>query len=264
MRRLLLAGLALVVCVLTGCSLQSVPLPGVVSGPTYPVTVEFRSALGLPVQASVKRDGAIIGEVTRITTKNYLARVEMAISTDVKLPTGEQAQIRFSSPMGEAFIELSDPTTTRAVSTGTLNPGDVIPVSATEDSASVTDLLASVSTLITGGAFADMKVVIDQLNVALTGRSDTVHSLLARFDASLATMNAHTAEFDSALDRLAVFSRQLARDNDLLADSLTTMTPAIHTLAEQRQDLLTLAGELRRSHASGPGRSSRAAPRCSR
>jgi phospholipid/cholesterol/gamma-HCH transport system substrate-binding protein len=255
MRRLLIVlGCAMAAAVtLSGCaSLQSVPLPSVISGPTYPVTVEFHSALGLPVQASVKRDGAIIGEVTTITTKDYLARVEMAITTDVELPAGERAQIRFSSPMGEAFIELSDPTSAEGTPISTpLESGDTIPVAATEDSASVTDLLASVSTLITGGAFADMKVIVDQLNIALTGRSDTVHQLLARFDSTLATMNAHTDEFDTALNRLTIVSRQLARDNALLASSLTTMTPAIHTLTEQRQELLTLATQLRKLSTVG-------------
>jgi phospholipid/cholesterol/gamma-HCH transport system substrate-binding protein len=91
----------------SGCAnatLRDVPMPKVVSGSTYKVTAEFDNVLGLPEQAAVKWDGATIGEVGTITTSDYIARVGLQISDKFTLPSDVKAEIRFGSPMGEAFV----------------------------------------------------------------------------------------------------------------------------------------------------------------
>ena len=184
--------------------LQDVPMPAVVDGPTYELEAVFDSALNLPLQAPVKRDGATIGQVEAIEVDDSQAHVRMQIIESAELPEGSSAEIRLTSPMGTAFVELVDG------DGAPMRPGSVIPASATNQAPDVSDLLSSMSVVVTGGSYADIKTIVDELNVALTGNADDVRRLLHRLDATLGSLQAHTAEFDRALDgmhRLASWPR---------------------------------------------------------
>lgn len=228
----------------TGCgTLRSVPLPGLVSGPTYEIEGVFDNVLGLPHQAAVKMDGATIGEVASIETVDYTARVRMSISEAFTVPADVRAEVRFGSPMGEAFIELADP---EGGDGTTLSPGSVIPLEATSEAPSVGDLLSAASTLITGGSFADMKVIISELNTALRGNGGNIRNLIGKLDGMVTRLNRHTAEFDIALNSMERLGRRLAADRTLLAESLLSLEPAIKSLSSQRRQIFTLMSELRR------------------
>lgn len=234
----------------SGCAhatLRDVPMPGLVTGPKYEVTAVFRNVLGLPEQAAVKLNGATIGEVGRITTKDYLARVSLRIGRDYTLPADVRAEIRFASPMSEAFVELTDP----AGGAGTLAPGGVIPVAATSEAPSIGDLLAATSTLVTGGSFADMKVVITELNTALSGNGENIQDLIDQLDGMVTRLNDHTAEFDASLVAMEALSTDLADDRKLFGEALETMEPAITTLSDQRHEIFALMKELRQLSAVG-------------
>ncbi len=245
-----IAGVLVALVLLGGCgTLRDVPLPGLVSGPTYPISAEFTNALGLPEQAAVRYRGATIGEVTQVHTKDYRAVVGMKISDKVSVPAGVRAEIRFSSPMGEAFVELTAPDD--RAETARLRAGSVIGLDATSQAPSATDLLASVSTLVTGGSFADMKVIIGELNTALSGNAGDVRELVGRLDTTLTHLNQHTARFDRALNALGTVSGQLVGDRALLDRALDDLPPAIATLSRQRDRILALMKRLRELSHSG-------------
>lgn len=242
----LAAGL-LLVGGLSGCAtLRDVPMPGLVSGDTYEATAVFDSALGLPEQAAVKLDGAIVGEVATIETVDYRARVGLRIREQVEVPADVRAELRFASPMGEAFVELSAPPGGGA---GRLTDGGVIET--TSEAPSIADLLSAVSTLVTGGSFADMKVIVTELNTALRGKSGDIRRLLGRLDGMVTRLNDHTAEFDVALASMDRLSRDLAGDRALLGRAMTQLEPAIRTLSSQRDELFRLMAQLRRLSATG-------------
>jgi phospholipid/cholesterol/gamma-HCH transport system substrate-binding protein len=227
-----------------GCAnatLRDVPMPKVVGGSTYEVTAVFDNVLGLPEQAAVKLDGATIGEVGTITTADYAARVGLQISDKFRLPSDVQAEIRFGSPMGEAFVELTDPGT----STSTLPEGGVIERRATSSAPSIGNLLSATSTLVTGGSYADMKVIITELNNAMRGNGPGVRQLIHELDGMVTRLNEHTEQFDQALDSMQRFSSGLADDRTLVGESLDTFEPAIATLSDQRHEILDLMEQLR-------------------
>lgn len=236
---------------LAGCgTLQDVPMPPLVGGDKYEVTAVFGNVLGLPPQAPVKMDGATIGEVSEIATVDYTARVLLQVSTEYPLPADVHAEIRFGSPMGEAFIELSDPS---GGADARLGEGGVIPQSATSQAPSIGDLLSATSTLVTGGSFADMKTVITELNTALTGNSGNIRHLVAQLDGMVTRLNQHTAQFDVALTSLDRLSRGLAADRALIGESLQKLEPAVRTLSAERKQILTLLAELRRLSRTATG-----------
>ncbi|WGY03512.1 MlaD family protein [Nocardioides sp. QY071] len=245
--RRLLATLTLLVGGLTagcGLTLEDVPLPSLVDGPTYAVTIEFADALNLPVDAPVKLDGATVGQVTAVEAGDYVAEVELALSTSVRLRDSSRAEIRLTSPMGTAFVQLL-PGETGTV----LADGATLPVAATGSAPDVTDLLSALSTVVTGGSFADISTIIDQLNVALTGNADDVRRLLRRLDTAVTDLNADFPRVDrltASLDRLTT---RLAGDLPEITRSLTTLTGLVATFDQQRAQLVTAMESLSRFDA---------------
>lgn len=229
--------------VATGCglSLEDVPLPSLVSGPTYAVTIEFEDALNLPVDAPVKLDGATVGQVTSVSPGDYVAEVELALSTTVELRDTSRAEIRLTSPMGTAFVQLFPGAKGKV-----LADGAVLPASATGSAPDVTDLLTALSTVVTGGSFGDISTIIKQLNVALTGNADDVRLLLTRLDTTVTDLNRQFPRIDrltASLDRL---TRRLAGDLPDITRALTDLTDLVTSFDAQRADLVTAMESLSR------------------
>ncbi|GAA3552183.1 MCE family protein [Nocardioides daeguensis] len=246
MRRLL-ATLTLVAGAVTagcGLTLDDVPLPGLVDGPTYAVTIEFADALNLPVDAPVKLDGATVGQVSAVEAGDYVAEVEVALSTSVRLRESSRAEIRLTSPMGTAFVQLFP-----GESGTVLADGATLPVAATGSAPDVTDLLSALSTVVTGGSFADISTIIDQLNAALSGNAGDVRRLLRRLDAAVTDLNADLPRVDrltASLDRLTT---RLAGDLPEITRSLTTLTSLVTSLDQQREQLVGAMESLSRFDA---------------
>ncbi|GAA1509130.1 MCE family protein [Nocardioides humi] len=227
-----------------GLTLEDVPLPGLVSGPTYRVTIEFADALNLPVDAPVRLDGATVGQVESVEAGDYVAEVEVALSTSVELRDSSRAEIRLTSPMGTAFVQLF-PGETGAV----LADGATLPVAATGSAPDVTDLLSALSTVVTGGSFADISTIIDQLDVALTGNAGDVRRLLGRLDTAVTDLNADFPRVDrltASLDRLTT---RLAGDLPAITRSLTDLTDLVTTFDQQREQLVAAMESLSRFDA---------------
>jgi phospholipid/cholesterol/gamma-HCH transport system substrate-binding protein len=226
-----------------------VPLPSLVSGPTYELEAEFANALNLPQGAPVKLHGNVVGTVQDIRARDYVARVTLRLREGTPVPRGTRAEVRTTAPMGEAFVELTPP----AASTGTpalMRPGQSLPLSSTATAPDVTDLLVALSASVTGGPFADISTIIKQLNVALDGRTGDVHQLLQRLDNLVAGLNAHTADIDRVLDGMDRLGSRLAHDTPTLTRAIDDLTPAVRTLSGQRADLIRLLTRLTRLSTS--------------
>lgn len=226
-----------------GCGLQleDVPMPSLVKGPTYQLTAEFTDALNLPIDAPVKLDGATVGQVTAVEAGEYVAEVHLAISTSVRLPSTSRAEIRLTSPMGTAFVQLFP-----SGSGKPLADGGRLPASSTSAAPDVTDLLSALSTVVTGGSFGDISTIIKQLNVALTGNAGDVRRLLARLDRAVTDLAADFPRVDrltAALDRLTT---RLAGDLPEISRSLTDLSDLVTSLDAQRADLVEAMASLQR------------------
>lgn len=243
-RRLALAaGLMGLLGLSTGCglSLEDVPLPRLVSGPTYGLTVEFADALNLPVDAPVKLDGATVGQVVEIAAGDYVAEVELAVSESVELRASSRAEIRLTSPMGTAFVQLIP-----GRKGDLLTDGDLLSVDATGTAPDVTDLLSALSTVVTGGAFGDVSTIIDELNVALTDNTGGVRSLLGRLDRAVTDLNDDFPTFDRVTASFDRLTTRLARDLPVITDSLVDVTSLVETFEEQHTTMMTTLDSLRR------------------
>ncbi len=230
--------------VLSGCSLESVPMPAQVSGPTYELSAEFRNALNLPQGAPVKLHGNRVGTVQEITAHDYVARVTLKLRKDTPIPRGTKAEVRTTAPMGEAYVELTPPAT--KTEAAMLGDGDRLALSSTTTAPDVTDLLVALSATVTGGPFADISTIIKQLNVALDGRTGDVHALLSQLNTLVTGLNAHTDDIDRVLDGMDRLGSALADDAPVLSRAIDDLTPAITTLSGERADLMKMLDRLTR------------------
>ncbi|CAM3307672.1 MlaD family protein [Nocardioides dubius] len=243
-RRLLAAPLLCLGLLFGGCglSLDDVPMPSLIEGPTYELTAVFDSALNLPVDSPVKWGGRTIGQVVGVEVRDYRAVVAMEITDETRIRSGGRAEIRLTSPMGTAFVELLDGPQGNAP----LEAGARIEVASTTRAPDVADLLSSLSVVVTGGAFADIGTVVDELNVALTGNAPAARALLRGLDDTVSDLNAHTADFDRALRGVNRLTRRLADDAPYLVEAVRDLRPAVRALEGQQSDLLRLLAKVRR------------------
>lgn len=246
-RRLLAAALVSSVAGATagcGLGLDDVPLPDLVAGPTYSVTLEFADALNLPVDAPVKLDGATVGQVTAIEAGAYVAEVEVALSETVELRAGSRAEIRLTSPMGTAFVELYPAGRGRV-----LAAGDVLRATSTGTAPDVTDLLSALSTVVTGGSFDDISTIITQLNVALTGNAGDVRVFLGRLDRAVTDLASDLPLVDRLTAAVGRLASRLESDLPVITRSLVDLTDLVESFEDQRAELVAALDSLRRFDA---------------
>lgn len=227
-------------CVLCGCSppsLTSLPAPHAVSGPTYELHADFHDVLNLPIGAKVKNEGAVIGEVTSISTSNFLAHVTMRIARATTLPVGTTAEVRFTTPLGEDYIAVTMPSTKGAA---VLAAGARIPATATSSAPTIEDAFAALSVLINGGGLDKVGTIIDEINAAVKGRSGTIRYVLTQMDALVRNLNSHRGDINRALSGLSRLSSELAGDNGVIAQALNDFAPALSVLAGETGRLVAL------------------------
>lgn len=237
-RWVLAAGLPAALFSLSACGpgYQDLPLPGTgAEGDSYRLEVAFDDAVNLAQGAQVKVGGLPVGRVQQVRVSGFKAVAELDIESDVSIPTGSTARLRYDTPLGELFVEL-DPAATGEP----LGDGDEITARDTSTAPSVEDTLAQASLLINGGGLTEIQTIDEELNSALGGREDVVRDVLERSLRLVRGANGSRADLDHMLRNLNQAARALARRRGVfkkalaevgpLADMLRADTPALERL----------------------------------
>ncbi|MGA8256214.1 MAG: MCE family protein [Nocardioides sp.] len=250
--RLQVVGLAvLTVGAFGACSttMGDVPLPGTgVGGDTISVRAEFVEALNLAQGATVKVNGVNSGKVQEVEAEDFHAQAEMLVRTDAQLRQGATARLRYTTPLGELFVDVTNPAEGEL-----LADGAELGLQQTSTAPTVEDALSQASLLVNGGGLADLQDVTEELNTALGGREETARSLLERSRDLLTEANATTGDIDRALRSLASVSVTLRERQDTInravreirpaAAVLRTNTPGLTRLLAQVEDFSDVAND---------------------
>ena len=226
----------------TGCgpSMTDLPLPGSgVSGDTIEVKVQFDEALNLARGAQVRVNGVSSGKVREVTTKDFKAIAVLDVRTSARMRAAATARLRYTTPLGELFVDVSNPDRGPL-----LHDGATLPPEQSSTAPTVEDALASASLLVNGGGLNQLQTVTEELNAALGGREDTVRQLMRRADTFLAEANATTADIGRALDALATVSTVLAANRATIAAAMTDIRPAARVLRRNTPGLTRLLAKL--------------------
>lgn len=243
--RIAAATSAVGVLALTGCGfsgIYDVPLPGGadVGDHPYSVQVHFRDVLDLVPQAGVRVNNVPVGqvEVVELAEDGWTAEVTLTVNADVELPANAIANVRQSSLLGEKYVELSAPA--EAPAQARLADGDRIPLSRTNRSVEVEEVLGALSMLLNGGGVEQLNTITTELNRALEGNEPDIQALLHNTEELVTTLDAQSADITRALDGLNRLSATLDAQRDEIIGAIDDLGPGLQVLEQQRGQLVTM------------------------
>jgi phospholipid/cholesterol/gamma-HCH transport system substrate-binding protein len=250
-RRLRRAAVALAasgtVVAVAGCQgAYDLPLPGgaAAHGDVYRVTAEFADVLDLVPQSSVKVDQVTVGAVEKIELNGWTARVTLRLPKSVKLPDNATAEIKQTSLLGEKYVELAPPSSTKAV--GRLGDGDNIALDRTSRNPEVEEVLSAMSLLLNGGGVAQLKVIETELNNAMRGNDKQIKDLIGQLNTFVGGLETQKSEIVRAIDGIDKLSARLAAQKEDIAQAVEAMPGGLKVLADQRRQLVEMLTALKR------------------
>ncbi len=228
----------------TGCSttMRDLPVPGTgVSGDTIEIKAKFDEALNLAQGAPVKVNGVDSGKVKSIEVDDYTAVVTMEVRTDAELHEGATARLRYTTPLGELFVDVTNPAKGEEMSGGT-----TLELDQTETAPTVEDALAQASLLINGGGLDQLQTITEELNSALGGNEDDVRLLLNQASTFLTQASATTSSIDAVLTSLTSLSGTLNDRQDVINRAMKEIRPAAAVLRRATPELTGLLKAVQR------------------
>jgi len=246
----MLAGLLSAALVLSGCSVYDAPLPGGAKTGDNPMTIKvmFRDVLDLVPQSSVRVNDVVVGKVTTVDLKGYVAEVTVEIPGDVKLPDNARAEIRQTSLLGEKFVQLSEP---RDPGSGKLADKDVIGLDRTGRNPEVEEVLGALSLLLNGGGVGQLKTIFSELNNAMEGREPQVRSVLTQLRSFMGQLDANKASIIAAIENTNRLALEIRRNDGAIKSALDRIPDALRSVDSQRADLVKLLEALERLSGVG-------------
>ncbi|RHW24460.1 MCE family protein [Nocardioides immobilis] len=228
----------------SGCSttMRDLPIPGTgVSGDTIEIKAEFDEALNLAEGAPVKVNGVDSGKVTSITIDDYTAIVTMDVRTDAKLHDGATARLRYTTPLGELFVDVTNPPEGKEI-----GDGATLTLKETETAPTVEDALTQASLLINGGGLDQLQTITEELNTALGGNEDDIRLLLNQAATFLTQANATTSSIDVVLTSLDSLSGTLSDREETINRAMQEIRPAAAVLRRATPELTGLLNAVER------------------
>ncbi|MGB8402960.1 MAG: MCE family protein [Mycobacterium sp.] len=174
---------------------------------------EFSEAGGIAVGNQVTMSGIKVGTVSDISLRDGNAVV--TFTTEGKYPLGSQttAHIRTGSLLGERVLTLEP------AGSGTMRPGDVIPVTRTSSPYSLTDAVTDLTTDTAGTDTASLNQSLDTLS---------------------ATLDQIAPKLGPTFDGLSRLSRALNSRNESLGGLLKSAAEVTSVLSQRSGQLNTL------------------------
>jgi phospholipid/cholesterol/gamma-HCH transport system substrate-binding protein len=192
----------------------------------------------------VRVNDVAVGRVSSIylPAGSWVAHVNLVINGDVHLPSNAVAQLEQSSLLGEWFVELGPPP--GGLSQGRLGNGSVISLQHTTANVTVEEVLGALSLLLNGGGLAQLHVIDDQLNDALSGNEPQVRSLLSEINSLASNLNSRRGDITQAIVGLNQLAGELRAQNRQIGNTLDNLAPGLQVISNQRAQLVTLLNAL--------------------
>lgn len=236
-----LAGVVAMATLVSGCdfSVYSLPLPGGarIKGPAYTITVEFSDVLDLVPKSSVKVDDVTVGAVEKVWLEGYVAKARLKLPKSVELPDNARGTIRQTSLLGEKFVSLGPPTGDERPR-GKLENGELIPLSRTSSNVEVEQVLSALSLLLNGGGVAQLQIITQELNKALTGNESAIRSVLTQLNTFVGTLDQNKQQIVTAITAVDALAKKLNAQKATLATAIDSLPKSIATLDKQRAALV--------------------------
>src|SRR5581483_3012698 len=228
---------ALLVAVIMGTLLAAC------GGGTYNVTATFDDVGDLQKSGGVQVADVRVGKISSIAlTKDFRAKVSMAIDKNVHIPKNSEALVRTTSLLGEKFIEL------RPMGAPTQSPylanGDV--VTRTQQAPELEFVADSAIELLGAVNSSDVASIIQTGAEAFGGRGPELNRLLSDLSTISGTLASRTQQLTAIIDNLDRGTQTLANGSDDLKTLLTNLATTSQILSDNRQKAIDAVQQLSR------------------
>jgi phospholipid/cholesterol/gamma-HCH transport system substrate-binding protein len=223
--------------VLTSCGswkgIANVALPG---GPGTgsehtTIYVQMPDTLALNVNSRVRVADVYVGRVRAIELRNWVATLTLDLEPSVELPANTLAKIGQTSLLGSQHVQLDlppDPSPQKLESGGTIPLANASAFPTTER------VLASISSILTGGGVSNLETIQTEIYNVLNGRGDEIREFLGRLDTFTDELNQQREDITRAIDSTNRLLGIVAQRNDTLDAVLTEFPPLIQHFADTR------------------------------
>jgi phospholipid/cholesterol/gamma-HCH transport system substrate-binding protein len=196
---------------------------------------QFTDVAGLVAGDEVRIAGVRVGQVTDIGLARHgsdtVAEVGLQVASDVPVPTGVQATIRYRNLVGQRYIAL-----TEGDGSGgrTLAADDVIPLSQTKPALDLTTLFGGFRPLFQALSPADVNRLSYELIQVFQGEGGTVESLLGHVASLTSSLADKDAVIGSVIDNLNTVVGTVAARDSQLSDLVVSLQEFVSGLAGDR------------------------------
>lgn len=244
--RLAAVALALVVSLISGCSLV-----GGGGGDRQQATTTFEDVADLAPGAPVFMADVRIGNVTDIDLDGTgtQATLELTFDRSAGVPAAVEARIRRTSPLGEKFVELRP--LTDAADPPLLADGAVI--EQTEVVADFEDVVASGTDVFAALGASEIATLLDEGARGFGGQGGHIRSLLTDFGTIVGGFAENTDDITTlieSIDELASATGPAARSHARALAELATTTRILDDQSTQLLDLVDALSAVSREGSS--------------
>ncbi|NMO91618.1 MCE family protein [Actinomycetospora sp. TBRC 11914] len=240
-RRWALLPLLLCLSILAGCNYDGIndfALPGTQGREdgSYPVRIQMANVADLVPNNPVRVNDINVGVIRKVELQGWNALVTVDLNPDVSLPANATAQVGQVSLLGAKYIEIDPPKTEPA--TGHLDAGATIPLTRTGMYPATEDVLATVSTLLNGGGFAQIKTITTELDKALDGRAPQYRELLDQANTLITGVDRQKGDIINALNGIDRLAARVRAQDAQLKGALDDIPPALAVLDQEHTQII--------------------------
>lgn len=205
-----------------------------------------RAGLQLNAHGDVRIHGALVGEVTEVTTDGAGARVSLRLEPEAaqEVPADVHATISPTTLFGQRYVALSIPEGSTAPAIG---DGAVVPRSRTGTTIELNRALGSVHRLLRTVQPAELSATLNAVADALDGRGADMGRTLDLLDTYLAELNRHLPALRESVALLAPVTESYADAAPDLLAAMANSTVTARTVRASEAQLVALVDQVSRS-----------------
>ena len=137
-------------------------------------------------------------------------------------------------------VRVPEPARRPAPAPSRSSDGDTIELADTGRNPEVEEVLGALSLLLNGGGVAQLKLITQELNKALTGREDAARSVLTQIENFTGSLDDNKADIVAAIEALDRLARATRGQQDDINSALDELPSALTSIDGQRADLVKM------------------------
>ncbi|GHG94877.1 MCE family protein [Streptomyces rubradiris] len=206
-----------------------------IGGGTATYRALFTDVTGLDEGASVRISGVKVGEVTDVrVVHRRTAQVTFTVREDRRLPRSATAAVKYLNMVGQRYVALDRGS---GDLTGTLRPGDTIPLERTTPALDLTLLFNGFKPLFEGLSPKDVNELAGSIVQVLQGEGATVDSLIRHIGSLSTTVAAKDKVIGEVVDNLGTVLRTLNEREAGFDDLVATLRSLVTGFNDDREPL---------------------------